>query len=65
MKIKIDESIVLPDICDKMSEDLRQHLLMALTDASERYECSYTELRWKVQIDPTNKMPIISVRKAA
>lgn len=61
--IEIDESIVLPESCDNMPEDLRGHLLAALSDACKRLECSYNDLVWSVKIDPKSKQPYFKVKK--
>ncbi len=63
MKIEIDESIILPDTCDNMPDNLRQHLLGALTDASERLKCHYKDLHWNVRIDKKSRLPYISIKR--
>lgn len=62
LNIKIDPSIVLPDSCDDMPEDLRGHLLATLTIACERYGWKYENLRWAVKIDKKSKLPYITVK---
>ena len=52
LQIEINPHIVLPDTCDSMPYDLRQHLLATLTIAMDRYDCKYEDLRWSVKGNP-------------
>lgn len=52
IQIEIDPDIILPASCDNMPEDLRQHLLAALTNACLRYDCKQEDLVWSVKGNP-------------
>lgn len=63
LQVEIDKSIILPESCDNMPPDLKQHLLITMTIACERYDCSWQDLRWAVKYDSAGN-PYIKVKKA-
>ena len=63
LQIEINPDIILPDTCDSMPYDLRQHLLIALTNACNVYDCQYEDLRWSVNVDRKTNQPYIRVKK--
>ena len=54
--IKLDESKI-----KKMPYDLKQHLLIMITIAMERYKCDWTELSWNIKF--YDGQPVINVKK--
>ena len=54
--IKLDENKI-----KGMPYDLKQHLLVTITIAMERYKCNWTELAWSVKF--CNGQPVIYVKR--
>ncbi len=54
--IQLDESKI-----KGMPYDLKQHLLVTITIAMERYKCDWPELSWSVKFN--NGQPVISVKR--
>lgn len=54
--IQLDEKII-----KNMPDDIKNHLLVTMTIACERYKCDWRELTWKVKY--YNGQPVISVKK--
>jgi hypothetical protein len=63
LETPIDPNITLPPSCDTMPDDLRGHLLFALTDACRRYSCEQKDLRWEVKAGRTGELPYIRIKK--
>ena len=64
---KVVEVTINPDIeldenrVKGMPYDLKQHLLITITVAMERYECDWTELTWGIKF--YNGQPAINVKR--
>ena len=62
LDVVINPDILLNEKAIKnMPDDLKQHLLVTMTIACERYECDWRELTWKIKF--YNGQPVISVKK--
>jgi len=62
LEVEIDPEIRLdPDSVRGMPEDLRRHLLITMTIASEKYGCCWKELKWSVSF--VDGQPVIRVKK--
>lgn len=60
LDVTINPDIVLDESRIKgMSYDIKQHLLITITIAMERYDCDWRELTWSVK----GRLPVISVKK--
>ncbi len=60
--IEINPDIVLDkDKIKGMPYDLKQHLLVTITIAMERYECDWRELVWSIKF--YDGQPVISVKR--
>ncbi len=63
LDVVINPDIVLDERFTKnMPESIRQHLLITITIAMDRYECDWRDLTWKVRFN-IEKQPYISVKK--
>lgn len=62
LDVTINPDIELDESKTKgMPYDLKQHLLVTMTIATERYDCDWTELIWSVKF--YEGQPVINVRK--
>ncbi|KKM79834.1 hypothetical protein LCGC14_1345950 [marine sediment metagenome] len=63
LDVKIDPDIELDETKIKgMPYDLKQHLLITMTIAMDRYDCDWRALTWRVKYN-TEGLPVISVKK--
>lgn len=62
LEVEINPNIELNEYRIKgMPYDLKQHLLVTITIAMERYECDWKDLTWNIKIN--DGQPIINVKR--
>lgn len=63
LDVTINPDIILDESRIKdMPYNIKQHLLITITIAMERYNCDWRELVWSVKFDK-ERMPVISVKR--
>ena len=63
LDVKINPSIELDEAKIKdMPYDLKQHLLITITIAMDRYDCDWRALTWRIKYN-NEGLPVISVKR--